>query len=84
MILLPWNLVIFFLDGYDFILKSSILVNVPFILRHEGHKMKLKIMTPRQVSKNQHRLKEKIEIKRIKEEELKTAEGRGNEEKKLK
>ena len=30
-------------------------------LRHEGHKMKLKFMTPRQVSKDQHRLKEKIE-----------------------
>jgi len=30
-------------------------------LRHEGHKMKLKFMTPRQFSKDQHRLKEKIE-----------------------
>ena len=28
-------------------------------LSHEGHKMKLKFMTPRQVSKDQHRLKEK-------------------------
>jgi len=34
-------------------------------LRHEGHKMKLKFMTPRQVSKDQHRLKEKIEKERI-------------------
>ena len=33
-------------------------------LRHEGQKMKLKIMTPRQVSKNQHRLKEKINCRR--------------------
>jgi len=32
-------------------------------LRHEGHKMKLKFMTPRQVSKDQHSLKEKIEKK---------------------
>ena len=30
-------------------------------LRHEGHEMKLKFMTPRQDSKDQHRLKEKIE-----------------------
>ena len=32
-------------------------------LRHEGHKMKLKFMTPRQVSKDQHSLKEKIRKK---------------------
>ena len=30
-------------------------------LRHEGHEMKLKFMTPRQVKKDQHKLKEKIE-----------------------
>jgi len=30
-ILLPQTLVIFFLDGHDFILKRSILINVPFI-----------------------------------------------------
>ena len=29
-------------------------------LRHEGHEMKFKLMTPRQASKDQHRLKEKI------------------------
>jgi len=29
-------------------------------LRHEGHEMKLKFLTPRQCSKDQHRLKEKI------------------------
>jgi len=34
-------------------------------LRHEGHDMKLKFMTPRQASKDQHRLKVKIEIERI-------------------
>jgi len=33
-------------------------------LRHEGHEMKLKFMTPRQASKDQHRLKEKIEKER--------------------
>ena len=39
-------------------------------LRVEGHEMKLKIMTPRQASKNQHRLKEKIEKERIEKEEI--------------
>jgi len=37
-------------------------------LRHEGHEMKLKFMTPRQASKDQHRLKEKIEKERIEKE----------------
>ena len=39
-------------------------------LRHEGHEMKLKYMTPRQASKDQHRLKEKIEKERIEQEEI--------------
>jgi len=39
-------------------------------LRHEGHEMKLKFMTPRQASKNQHRLKEKIEKERIEKEQI--------------
>jgi len=39
-------------------------------LRHEGHEMKLKFMTPRQASKDQHRLKEKIEKERIEKEEI--------------
>jgi len=39
-------------------------------LRHEGHEMKLKFMTPRQASKNEHRLKEKIEKERIQKEEI--------------
>jgi len=39
-------------------------------LRHDGHEMKLKFMTPRQASKDQHRLKEKIEKERIEEEEI--------------
>jgi len=33
-------------------------------LRYEAHEMKLKFMTPRQASKEQHRLKEKIEKER--------------------
>jgi len=69
-ILLLQTLVIFFLDGHGFILKRSILIKVPFILRHEGHEMKLKFMTPRQASKDQHRLKEKIEKERIEKEEI--------------
>jgi len=43
-------------------------------LRHEGHEMKLKFMTQGQSSKNQHRLKEKIEKKKYtlqKEKKLK-------------
>jgi len=39
-------------------------------LRHEGHEMKLKFMTPRQASKDHHRLKEKIEKERIEKEEI--------------
>ena len=50
-------------------------------LRHEGHEMKLKFKTPRQVSKDQHRLKEKIEKERIEKEEVYTVEGREIEEK---
>ena len=38
--------------------------------RHEGHEMKLKFMTPRQASKDQHRLKEKIEKERIEKEQI--------------
>ena len=34
-------------------------------LRHEGHEMKLKVMTPRQAKKDQHTLKEKIEKEEI-------------------
>jgi len=39
-------------------------------LRHEGHGMKLKFMTPRQAKKDQHTLKEKIEKERIEKEEI--------------
>ena len=34
-------------------------------LSHEGHEMKLKFTTPRQASKDQHRVKEKMEIENI-------------------
>jgi len=36
--------------------------------RHEGHQKKYKVMTPRQVSKDQRRLKEKTEKERIEKE----------------
>jgi len=39
-------------------------------LRHEWHEMKLKFMIPRQASKDQHRMKEKIEKERIQKEEI--------------
>ena len=39
-------------------------------LRHEGHEMKLKIMTRRKAKKDQHTLKEKIEKERIEKEEI--------------
>jgi len=39
-------------------------------LRHEGHEMKLKFMTPRKAKMYQHRLKEKIENERIEKEEI--------------
>ena len=38
--------------------------------RHEGHEMKLKLMTPREGNKDQHTLKEKIEKDRIAKEEI--------------
>ena len=39
-------------------------------LRDDRHEMKLKFMTPRQASKDHHRLKEKIEKERIEKEEI--------------
>jgi len=39
-------------------------------LRYEGHELKLKFMTPRQASKDQHRLKEKIEKERIEKQQI--------------
>jgi len=45
--------------------KSLNLDERSLYLRHEGHEMKLKFMTPRQAKKDQHTLKEKIEIEEI-------------------
>ena len=39
-------------------------------LRHEGHEMKFQFVTPRQASKDQHRLNEKIEKDRIEKEQI--------------
>ena len=39
-------------------------------LRHEGNEMKLKFMTTTQASKDQHRLKEKIEKEGIEKKEI--------------
>jgi len=39
-------------------------------LRHEGHEMKLKFMTPGQAKNDQHTLKEKIEKERIEKQEI--------------
>jgi len=39
-------------------------------LRHEGYEIKLKFMTPRKASKDQDRLKEKIEKERIEKEQI--------------
>jgi len=39
-------------------------------LRHEGHEMKLRFLTPRPAKKDQHTLKDKMEKKRIEEEEI--------------
>jgi len=39
-------------------------------LRHEGREVKLKFMTPRQASKDQHRVNERIEKERIEKEEI--------------
>jgi len=45
--------------------KTLILDERSLYLRNEGHEMKLKFMIPRQASKDQPRLKEKIEKEEI-------------------
>jgi len=40
-------------------------------LRHEGHEMKLKFLTPREPKKDQHTLREKIEKERLKKKKNK-------------
>ena len=52
-------------------------------LRHEGHQMKYKFMTPRQVSKDQRKLKEKTEKERIEKQLIYSEEGRENKEKEM-
>jgi len=47
-------------------------------LRHEGHAMKLKFMTPRQTKKDQQTLKEKIEKERIEKERNINCRRKGN------
>ena len=39
-------------------------------LKHEGHEILKKFITPRQAKKDQHTLKEKIEKERIEKEEI--------------
>jgi len=60
-LLLRWTLLHF---------KTLNLYKRSLCLRHEGHEMKLKFMTPRQAKKDQHTLKEKIEKQRIEKEEI--------------
>ena len=50
--------------------KTLNLYKRSFYLRHEGHEMKLKFMTPRLAKKDQHTLNEKIEKERIEKEEI--------------
>ena len=58
-LLLRWALIHF---------KTLNLYERSLCLRHEGHEMKLKFITPRQAKKDQHTLKEKIEKERIEKE----------------
>jgi len=51
-------------------LKTLNLDERSLYLRHAGHEMKLKFMTPRQAKKDQHTLKEKIEKEIIEKEEI--------------
>jgi len=46
-------------------------------LGHEADKVKLRFMTPRQVSKDQHRLKEKIEKRKNKKRRFKKCRRKG-------
>jgi len=50
--------------------KTLNLDECSFYLRHEGLEMKLEFMIPRQASKDQNRLKEKIEKERIEKEQI--------------
>jgi len=50
---------------HGLILKTLNLDERSLYLRHDGHEMKLKFMTPRQARKDQHTLKQKIEKEEI-------------------
>jgi len=50
--------------------KTLNLDECSFYLRHEGHEMKSNFITPRKASKDQHRLKEKIEKERIEKKQI--------------
>jgi len=69
-ILLPRTLVIFFLRWAWLHFKAVNLDERSLYLRHEGHEMKLKFMTPRQAKKDQHTMTEKIEKERVEKEEI--------------
>ena len=74
MILFPRTHLIFFWEGHGLILKALNLDERSLYLRHEGHEMKYKFMTQGQSSKDQQRVKEKIDKKKYKlqkEEKLK-------------
>jgi len=50
--------------------KALNLDELSLYLRHEGHGMKLKFVTPRQAKKDQYTLTKKIEKERIEKEEI--------------
>jgi len=52
-------------DGHGLVSKTLNLDERSLYLRHEGHEMKLKFMTPRQAKEDQHTLKGKIEKEEI-------------------
>ena len=60
-LLLGWALLLFKMLNLD---------GRSLCLRHEGHELKLKFMTPRQAKKDQHTLMEKIEKERIEKEDI--------------
>ena len=67
--IVPMNSCHLLLSWAWFHFKTLNLDECSLYLRHEGHEMKLKFMTPRQAKKDQHTLKEKIEKERIEKEE---------------
>jgi len=66
----PMNSCHLVLRGAWLYFKTLNLDEKSLYLRHEGHEMKLKFMTPKQAKKDHHTLKEKIEKERIEKEEI--------------